>query len=108
MPGGAGDGEVARTALGAADAAVLESACSLTAPMPASHDALWTAFVDVLMAVGSAECSSATRIMVGTTAKPNENAKSGKHGSFRPALNVLDPLPWPAHALGLESAGDAQ
>jgi hypothetical protein len=47
MPGGAGDGGVARTTLGAADAAVLESTCRLAAPTPASHDALWAAFAEV-------------------------------------------------------------
>jgi hypothetical protein len=96
MPGGAGDGEVARIALGATDAAVLESACRLAAPTPASHDALWATFAEV--AAGSAECASAIKIMAGTATKANENAKSRSHGSFRPALNVLDPLPWPAHA----------
>lgn len=50
MPGGAGDAGVARTGFGAADADVLESACRVAAPTPASHDALWTAFADLIAA----------------------------------------------------------
>jgi hypothetical protein len=54
MPGGAGDGGLARIGFGATDAAMLESACRFAAATPASHDALWTgtAFVEDMMAAG--------------------------------------------------------
>ena len=73
MPEGAGDGAVGRTGLRAEYAAVLESACRLAAPTPASHDALWTAFAD-LIAAGRTECSSAIRIVAENAIRPNENA----------------------------------